>query len=145
MKLHFFFIGAIIISSSIYAQTDWQRWGKAENLYQLKTGLSSNTHSSEHSSFLHFARNLYGFLISDLDGDNCPFYPTCSSFFVEAVQQSNIVKGTLMFADRFTRDLNVLKIENNYPIAKNGRFNDPVLLYTNRKTDMHTALHKLND
>ena len=75
-------------------------------------------------------RNIYYFFISDLDGDNCPFYPTCSAFFIQSIKETDLFIGGLMFADRFTRDLNLLKGINHYPIKKSGKFFDPPYNYT---------------
>jgi putative component of membrane protein insertase Oxa1/YidC/SpoIIIJ protein YidD len=77
--------------------------------------------------------NGYWFFISGVDGDNCPFQPSCSSFFVESVKETNLIQGILMFADRFTRDINFYKREEHYPRAGNGRYFDPASLYTLKK------------
>ncbi len=71
----------------------------------------------------------YSFFISDHDGDNCPFYPTCSEFFVQAVRETNFFQGFFMFADRFTRDTNLLKGMKHYPLHVSERFYDPVCNY----------------
>ncbi|MBU0475828.1 MAG: membrane protein insertion efficiency factor YidD [Bacteroidetes bacterium] len=78
---------------------------------------------------MSFMQQSYSFLISDLDGDNCPFYPTCSSFFVQSVNETNIIKGTLMFADRFTRDSNIFKSRSHYPKHISGKLFDPIQNY----------------
>jgi putative component of membrane protein insertase Oxa1/YidC/SpoIIIJ protein YidD len=74
--------------------------------------------------------NTYWIFISDLDGDNCPFHPSCSSFFLESIEETNLIQGTLMFFDRFTRDSNPVNREEHYPVYKNYRFYDPPKLYT---------------
>ncbi len=95
------------------------------------------------SDLLVEVRNIYGFLISDLDGDNCPFYPSCSHFFVRAVRQTNLLQGSLMFADRFTRDSNIFKDLSQYPVRVHGRLYDPVFLYTLDSTqiDIRKLMH----
>ena len=72
----------------------------------------------------------YWFLISDLDGDNCPFNPSCSKFFIQAVQETNLPQGVLMFFDRFTRDINIFNREKKYPRLNKRYFYDPIELYT---------------
>ena len=115
--------------------TDWQKWGKANYYYEIddkpvsrKRNYSINEENPG-ETLLKSAADIYWIFISDVDGDNCSFNPTCSSFFIEAVKRTNILQGTLMFSDRFTRDLNLFKL-NHYPRIKDGHFYDPVSLYT---------------
>lgn len=113
-------------------ETDWHRWGKTEIQYASMP--ANNSSAKEERSFgsllLGTSHKLYSFLISDLDGDNCPFEPTCSNFFIQSVKTTNIFQGSLMFFDRFTRDMNILKI-NHYPLTPDrSHFRDPVTNYT---------------
>jgi putative component of membrane protein insertase Oxa1/YidC/SpoIIIJ protein YidD len=123
----------ILISINISAQTDWEKWDKAETDYRLPGKVTHRDYSFDSENFSRslvksFA-NAYWFFISDVDGDNCPFRPSCSAFFVEAVKETNIFKGTLMFFDRFTRDVNIFK-KNKYPHTNHSYFYDPINLYT---------------
>ncbi len=120
----------IVFSNFILAQTDWVRWQKVEVDYTLETqGVEGVNNSVSSSSVLSILKVGYSVLISDLDGDNCPFYPTCSSFFVESVNQTNLIKGTLMFVDRFTRDSNLFKTHEHYPTHVSGKLFDPAYNY----------------
>lgn len=125
---------SLLIAVSSVAQTDWQRWEKSEPDYLKKSFYSQRDYSySENSLSYIFTKtliNAYWLLISDVDGDNCPFFPSCSSFFVQSVQQTNLIQGTLMFFDRFTRDSNPFNRESHYPVYKNFRFYDPPELYS---------------
>lgn len=122
----------ILFSGIISAQTDWVRWGKADVDYEISSQ-HQHSHSIDNSnigsSILSGLQIFYAVLISDVDGDNCPFYPTCSSFFVRSIKETNIFKGTLMFADRFTRDSNLFKRRGHYPVHSSGRFYDPTYNY----------------
>jgi len=121
------------LTGTLLSQPDSERWEAKQTLYELpETYLHDYTidKSSFGMTLLTSFRNIYYFFISDLDGDNCPFYPTCSSFFIQAVKETNIFNGGLMFADRFTRDLNLLKRKDHYPISKSGKFFDPPYNYT---------------
>jgi putative component of membrane protein insertase Oxa1/YidC/SpoIIIJ protein YidD len=112
----------------ITGQIDFQKWDAKTVSYEIpNTERHDYTidNSNIGTTFISFTRNVYYFFISDLDGDNCPFYPTCSSFLVQAIKETNIIKGTLMFADRFTRDLNFFKGENHYPLYSRNKFLDP--------------------
>ena len=120
-------------ASQIFAQEDLERWGKAEVSYQMPVIEKENVNPGRgniFSSAVYGAQQTYKFLFSDVDGDNCPFYPSCSHFFVESVKETNPVKGYLMFIDRFTRDTNFFKYYDDYTIHESGRFYDPAYLYT---------------
>jgi putative component of membrane protein insertase Oxa1/YidC/SpoIIIJ protein YidD len=127
LLLLFSFIGIL------QAQSDSAKWAAKQISYELPAA-ARHDYTIDKSSFgmtlLSFIRNIYYFFISDLDGDNCPFYPSCSAFFIQSVKETNIFSGGLMFADRFTRDLNLFKGNNHYPIKKYGKFFDPPYNYT---------------
>ena len=122
----------LIFTSSLAAQTDWQKWGKKTVDFTIplkperKYTFDSETVPVAVVSLL---KNTYWFLFSDHDGDNCPFHPTCSQFLMNAVKETNILKGALMFADRFMRDSNFFKSPDHYPLHSSGRFYDPVHNY----------------
>jgi putative component of membrane protein insertase Oxa1/YidC/SpoIIIJ protein YidD len=132
------FIIFLFFTVKIFSQTDWARWGKANFSYAVKDNFSKRDYSFDFSSPGAFAlkslANAYWFFISDVDGDNCTFSPTCSNFFLQSVKETNIVQGTLMFFDRFTRDMNILKNSGgHYPRVQDGHFYDPPSLYTLNK------------
>ena len=117
----------LLLANINFAQTDWKKWEKAEIDYSInKNSIVISQIDNENKTGLSLLKDGYSFFISDVDGDNCPFYPTCSSFFVSSVSETNILQGTLMFADRFTRDSNLFKAHNHYPIYKSGKLFDPI-------------------
>ncbi len=122
----------ILLSSSIFAQTETEHWQQKKTdckiIQHTEKDYSVDT-SSLGITLLSGFVNTYYFLISDLDGDNCPFTPTCSNFFVQSVKETNIFQGILMFSDRFTRDLNFIEREK-YPRTKEGRLIDLPQNYT---------------
>lgn len=127
------FLLLIIFCIQLSAQNDWKRWEAAEVSYELKS-IDKKNYEFDTGSFsgllMSSMKNIYYFTFSDLDGDNCPFHPSCSNFYVSAVKQTNIFQGTLMFADRFTRDSNLFKSRNHYKYYSHGKFLDPVEIYT---------------
>lgn len=122
-----------LVVSTAYPQTDWQKWEAKQVSYELPTKSAAQTQNEKASlsgTILNSLKSAYSFLISDYDGDNCPFSPSCANFFVEAVDETNLLPGTLMFADRFTRDMNVFKGVNHYSLHKSGKYFDPAGNYT---------------
>lgn len=120
-------LAILILTADLYAQTEWERWGKAEISYKIRVPAVNAEKNEDNiaSGALSILKSIYSFFISDLDGDNCPFYPSCSSFYVQSVREEGLIKGTLMFADRFTRDMNFLKEPSGYPLHAAGKFFDP--------------------
>lgn len=118
---------------NIFAQTDWVKWEKAGTDYRFNDHSYNREYSFKSATAGEFVlksfANAYWFLISDVDGENCPFRPSCSSFFLDAVNETNILQGSLMFFDRFTRDINVFKNEK-YPRLLSKHYYDPASLYT---------------
>ncbi|RPI73532.1 MAG: membrane protein insertion efficiency factor YidD [Ignavibacteriales bacterium] len=120
------------IQITLFAQTDRGKWEKVEKNYRIENESNRvyNFKSETPGDFLlNSIYNTYHFFISDVDGDNCPFRPSCSAFFVEAVKETNFFQGSLMFFDRFTRDLNIFR-KGKYPVAESGNYYDPANLYT---------------
>ena len=129
-----FFLAISLFTFAASAQTDWVKWRKAEVNYEKPNRFRHRNYSFHETSIPQIAAkslaNAYWFFISDVDGDNCPFQPTCSSFLLQSVKETNLFQGTLMFFDRFTRDYNFIKRYERYPRVKNGHYYDPVTLYT---------------
>ena len=127
------FLLSILITVPAFSQTDWIRWEKADYRYEKPDEFRHRDYSYDTENAANLIAksfvNAYWFFISDVDGDNCPFRPTCSEFFVESVKETNIFQGTLMFFDRFTRDSNIYKRSQHYPRVKDGHYYDPVTLY----------------
>ena len=125
MKLLVFFL---LLSMIVSAQTDLHSWGKADISYQMKSPDNGRNYIIEPGSagdvFVSYLTNVYWIFISDVDGDNCAFSPTCSSFFAESVRETNLFQGILMFSDRLVRDTNFIDRQLKYPFAINGRLYD---------------------
>lgn len=123
----------ILFSIPLYAQTELRKWEAKEISYTLPASVKRDYKidtTNAGLTFLSLLRNTYYFFISDLDGDNCPFTPSCSKFFMDAVKETNVLKGLLMFSDRFTRDMNIFKGNDHYKLGNNGKLIDPPYNYT---------------
>ncbi len=73
--------------------------------------------------------NSYRLLISEPDGDNCPFAPSCSRFFIESLQQTNVIEAVLMASDRLIRDTSFGNKYEHYHTDKFGKLIDPPSRY----------------
>lgn len=131
MKL--FIILILFLSSSAFSQYEKVIWEKADISYRNEVQLNEREYSYESRDPFNLvfktAINAYWFLVSDLDGDNCPFHPSCSAFLLEAVNDTDYFQGILMFFDRFTRDASFIGRSIRYPRHKSGKLYDPVYSY----------------
>ena len=46
---------------------------------------------------------IYQFLISPFLGSSCRFLPTCSEYFIEALQQHGLIKGLVLGTNRILK------------------------------------------
>ncbi len=122
------FLIFLFLTTHSFCQLDNLKWKKADISYEKPDDFRKRNYSFQADNACEFIKislvNAYWFFISDVDGDNCAFRPSCSSFFMDATEETNIFQGTLMFSDRLTRDLNPFK-KNNYPPDKTGHYFDP--------------------
>ncbi|MGB3467163.1 MAG: membrane protein insertion efficiency factor YidD [Cyclobacteriaceae bacterium] len=84
----------------------------------------SNT-DSEYKLALNGAFYFYKEFLSSQDGDNCSFTPSCSEYAVLAVKEKGLLKGSVMFFDRYTR-CNTFSNEFYKKDFKKKRLIDPV-------------------
>jgi putative component of membrane protein insertase Oxa1/YidC/SpoIIIJ protein YidD len=130
----YFFLIIVFLQFTYFAQTDWVRWEKSDPIYQIKNSFLEREYDLSITSvsdvIVKPIINAYWFFISDVDGANCPFQPSCSSFLVQSIKETNVFQGMLMFFDRFTRDTNVFERNKLYPIYGKNHFYDPITLYT---------------
>jgi putative membrane protein insertion efficiency factor len=54
-------------------------------------------------NFLIKTIRLYQLILSPLLGSNCRFEPTCSQYFIEAVEMNGALKGSLMGIKRLLK------------------------------------------
>jgi len=131
-KHHIFFI-TLLLTTSAFCQIENLKWQKADLSYEKPNKFRERTYSFKSDNAGELLKksfvNTYWFFISDVDGDNCAFRPSCSSFFIDATEETNIFQATLMFSDRLVRDTNPIKI-NNYPRDKSNHYYDPANNYT---------------
>ena len=70
--------------------------------------------------------NIYKTFISSQDNPSCIFYPSCSEYTVQSLQQYGLFVGTLHSFDRLSRCHRLVKPDQYYFNPSNQRFYDPV-------------------
>ncbi len=128
------------MTSITFSQANNWKWGKGNYSYAIKSDENKRDFSFSSDNIPVFVikslLNSYWFFISDVDGDNCPFTPSCSNFFLQAAQKTNFIQGSLMFFDRFTRDMDFFEKNKRYPSVEDGHYYDPVSLYALNKNEI---------
>jgi len=131
-KLKLLYI-VLLLTVPVSGQIENLKWKKINISYEKPNEFVQRNYSFESDNVGDFFKksfmNAYWFFISDVDGDNCSFKPTCSTFFADAIDETNLLQATLMFSDRLMRDTNPIKM-NSYPIDQSGHFYDPTNNYT---------------
>jgi putative component of membrane protein insertase Oxa1/YidC/SpoIIIJ protein YidD len=131
-KLKVTAVAILIFGFTASAQTEKEKWDKAGYSFSKKTINETRDYSLNGPIMdvpVKILIDAYWVFFSEPSGDVCPYTPSCSHFFLQSVQESNIIQGSLMFFDRFTRDMNVTNRLQRYPLAKNGKLYDPVCNY----------------
>jgi len=50
-----------------------------------------------------FIIQVYQVILSPVFGRNCRFYPSCSNYFIEALENRGLLNGTILFLKRIVR------------------------------------------
>jgi len=50
-----------------------------------------------------FVIGIYQNVLSPIFGRNCRFYPSCSNYFIQALEKFGLLKGTALFIRRIAR------------------------------------------
>jgi hypothetical protein len=93
-------------------------------LVQKETETSRNTSMS--SPFFISLLNFFSKVISPVDGDRCPSYPTCAAYSKEAYQKHGALVGTLMTVDRLFHEADEPRFSPTVEVHGVGRIYDPV-------------------
>ena len=116
----FFF--AIVSIHSVVSQTtgDIDNAVRIFNNYSDSTILRTKQHKTGNILF-----RLYKQFISSQDAGNCPFYPSCSEYMMQAIQRRGVILGIIDAFDRLSR-CNGFNMEI-YPVQpEKRRLYDPV-------------------
>ncbi len=70
--------------------------------------------------------NTYKAFFSSQDNPSCVFYPSCSSYSVQAFQQKGFIVGTFRTFDRLSRCHRLVKTGEYYFDPEKERYYDPV-------------------
>jgi len=78
------------------------------------------------ASFFRLLVTFFQRVISPVDGDRCPSYPTCSAYSIQAYEQHGAVLGTLMTVDRLFHENSEADFAPIIEVHGVSRIYDPV-------------------
>ncbi len=76
--------------------------------------------------FLGSLIGFYGKYISPVDGKNCPCYPTCSQYSLDAIRKHGVLIGLVMTADRLMHENDEIRIAPLIKVNHSRQVYDPV-------------------
>ncbi len=66
-------------------------------------------------NFIKFLVVIYKKLLSPLLGESCRFYPPCSNYYLDSIENNGIFKGHILFLSRIIRCNSLYKGGIDYP------------------------------
>lgn len=121
-----------MITGSSFAQNDKYGFDEFRGLFEshehkpMKYKSKNQKSKNEAEFLLATAFNTYKAFFSSQDNPSCVFYPTCSSYSVEAFQEKGIIMGTLYTFDRLSRCHHFVNANQYIFDPSKQRYYDPV-------------------
>jgi len=88
-------------------------------------GASKNS-TSMTAPFFSSLLTFFSKVISPVDGDRCPSYPTCAAYSKQAYQEHGALVGTLMTIDRLIHEADEHKFSPSIQVHGVSRIYDPL-------------------
>ena len=112
------------VSSAEYPTEDPWDWPAKSETAQQKEAL--NEKPSLVTGFFTTALTFFSNVISPVDGDRCPSYPTCAAYSKKAYEKHGTVLGTLMTVDRLFHEADEPRFSPTVEVNGVRRLYDPV-------------------
>jgi hypothetical protein len=101
-------------------------WDSPAYRVQLQKETETRRNTSMSSPFFISLLNFFSTVISPVDGDRCPSYPTCAAYSKEAYQKHGALLGTFMTVDRLFHEADESRFSPTVVVYGVGRIYDPV-------------------
>jgi len=92
----------------------------------LQKEMETSRNTSMSAPFFISLLNFFSTVISPVDGDRCPSYPTCAAYSKQAYQKHGALLGTLMTVDRLFHEADESSFSPIVEVYGVGRIYDPV-------------------
>jgi len=125
----------LVLTAAVAPAEPWGPWSVSTDAEVMLTSADrgpsayprseGSDHSIAAAPFLLLLR-FYQTVISPLDGDRCPMYPTCSEYSVQAIRKHGPFIGVVMTADRLIHEEDEQRFAPLDKVGDRYRFIDPV-------------------
>ncbi len=114
------------VSSNDYKMDELRGLFEAHKHKPVTYTSDTNKPKNEFEFLMASSFNVYKAFFSSQDNPSCVFHPSCSEYSVQALQQKNLLLGTLYTFDRLSRCHRLIKPGQYYFDPMKQRFYDPV-------------------
>jgi hypothetical protein len=121
-----FFVVALAISAQAEEDLLHGPWDSPLYRELVQKEKENRRNTSMSSPFFISLLNFFSKVISPVDGDRCPSYPTCAAYSKEAYQKHGALIGTLMTVDRLFHEADEPRFSPTVEVHGVGRIYDPV-------------------
>jgi hypothetical protein len=101
-------------------------WGQEPTNAPKLQQQSGQETSSPAASLFRLPLVFFQRVISPVDGDRCPSYPTCSAYSIQAYERHGALLGTLMTVDRLFHEASEEEFAPSIKVHGVVRIYDPV-------------------
>jgi hypothetical protein len=101
-------------------------WDQRPTLAPASPQPQSHETPSPAASFFRLLLTFFQRVISPVDGDRCPSYPTCSAYSKQAYEQHGAILGTLMTVDRLFHEESEAEFSPMIEVHGVSRIYDPL-------------------
>jgi len=104
-------------------------WEDPSEPAPLQKANCQGAESRSSKSGQRFVGSLIGFYkkyIGPVDGSNCPSYPTCSQYSLNAIRKHGVLIGLIMTADRLMHEYDEIRIAPLVKVNDSRQAYDPV-------------------
>jgi hypothetical protein len=128
LRIFFVILFVLLLAMPVRAEEDPLHGPWDSPLYRELVQKEKETRrdTSMSSPFFISLLNFFSQVISPVDGDRCPSYPTCAAYSKEAYQKHGALMGTLMTVDRLFHEADEPRFSPSVEVYGVGRIYDPV-------------------
>ncbi len=101
-------------------------WGRGPSIASTSEHRAGQEAPSPAASLFRLPVVFFQRVISPVDGDRCPSYPTCSAYSIQAYERNGALLGTLMTVDRLFHEPSEAEFAPTIEVYGVVRIYDPV-------------------
>jgi putative membrane protein insertion efficiency factor len=126
ISLAVFVMAAMNIPTCGAADKNFSPWDFNQTGIKERKNASAESSSSAGGALLIGAVRFYQRHLSPVLGNQCPMYPSCSAYSIEAIKKHGFFMGTMMMTDRLIRESTEMELSPMIKVHDEFRYYDPV-------------------